>query len=191
MASRAKFARWMRRVDAADLVFLDESGANIAMSRTHSWVLKGAISWERRPMCWGNNLTMIGAITATGWLVFTTQYATANRERFTKWVREKLAPRLRPGQTVVMDNLQAHKDPRVLAAIRRRGARVKFLPPYSPDLNPIEGCWALVKKELRRVAPRQPGALRAQARRARHRVRAVHARRFTLHSGYRSRSIRS
>lgn len=174
----------MKRVDLRDLVFVDESAANTAMARSHAWVKKGTFAVELRPFVHWQQLTMCGAITTDGWLAFTTSWQTMNKERFTFWVRDVLAPRLRPGQIVIMDNLRAHHAPRVRELIEARGAKVKFLPPYSPDLNPIEPCWAIVKKELRRCAIRDKHALRKGARRARYRLRQTHTRAFGLHSGY-------
>jgi transposase len=174
----------MQTVEVERLVFLDEAAAHTAMSRTHAWVKKGAFAIERRPCVHWNQLTMVGAVTVEGWLTFTTSWATMNKERFTDWVRTKLAPRLKPGQVVILDNLRAHHATRVRELIEERGAELKFLPPYSPDLNPIESCWALIKKELRRCAVRAKDALRNAARRARFRVRPGHVAAFAAHSGY-------
>ena len=174
----------MKRVDARDLVFLDESAANTAMTRSHAWVKKGTEPIELRPFVHWHQLTMCGAITVDGWLAFTTSWKTMNKERFTAWIRDVLAPRLRPGQIVIMDNLKAHHASEVRALIEARGAKIRFLPPYSPDLNPIEPCWAIVKKELRRCAIRDRYALRRAALRARHRLRPAHTKAFTRHSGY-------
>jgi transposase len=77
-----------------------------------------------------------------------------NAKDFTAWVRGRLAPRLQPSDIMLLDNLRAHKGPAVAALIARRGATVKFLPPYSYDLNPIEAVWALAKKPIRTLAPR-------------------------------------
>jgi transposase len=177
----------MRHVDARDLIFIDESAANTAMSRTHAWVKKGTEPIERRPCGHWYQLTMCGAVTVDGWLAFSTSWQTMNKKRFTIWVRDVLAPRLRPGNIVIMDNLKAHHAARVRELIEERGATIRFLPPYSPDLNPIEPCWAIVKKELRRCAIRDRHALRRGARRARERVRAAHTKAFTKHSGYKYR----
>lgn len=174
----------MQTVDVRQLVFLDEAAAHTAMSRTHAWVKKGTVAIERRPCVHWNQLTMTGAVTVRGWLTFTTSWKTMNKERFTEWVRTKLAPRLTPGQIVIMDNLRAHHAAAVRELIEARGAELKFLPPYSPDLNPIESCWALIKKELRRCALRAKEALRTAARRARYRVRPAHVAAFAAHSGY-------
>jgi transposase len=174
----------MKRVDVRDLVFIDESAANTAMTRSHAWVKKGTEPVELRPFVHWHQLTMCGAVTVDGWLAFTTSWETMNKERFITWVRDVLGPRLRPGHIVVMDNLRAHHAPGVRELVEARGARIRFLPPYSPDLNPIEPCWAIVKKELRRCAVRDKEALRRTARRARHRLRPAHTRAFTRHSGY-------
>jgi transposase len=177
----------MKGVDARDLVFIDESAAHTAMTRSHAWVKKGTEPVELRPFVHWHQLTMCGAITVDGWLAFSTSWQTMNKERFTIWVRDVLAPRLRLGNIVIMDNLRAHHAPRVRELIEARGATIRFLPPYSPDLNPIEPCWAIVKKELRRCAIRNKEALRRGARRARERVRAAHTKAFSHHAGYRYR----
>jgi transposase len=170
------------------LVFLDESGLNLAMSRSHAWVKRGREFIDRVPMNWGTNLTLLGAIRLSGWVVLSTMFKTANRARFVAWFKAKLLPRLTPGDVVVMDNLPAHHDPRIVPACKDHGVRVVYLPPYSPDLNPIEPGWALQKQYVRRHAPRHPIALRRVARRARFRVTARHASNWFVHSGYRAPS---
>ena len=129
---------------------------------------------EPRPMNWGNNLTMIGAIRADRWVTLGTEWQAANAERFVGWVECRLAPKLRAGDIVVLDNLRAHKDPRVRRVIEHRGATVQFLPPYSYDFNPIESAWALMKKHIRAIAPRTGAALRATAQRAWRVIRPEH-----------------
>lgn len=176
--------RWRRHIDPERLVFLDEAGANLSMGRSHAWVKKGRVHVEPRPMNWGKNLTLIGAIRRRGWVTLATQWTAATAESFVTWVRRRLAPGLRPGDIVVLDNLRAHKDPRVRRLIAHRGARVRFLPPYSYDFNPIEAAWGLVKKRLRAFAPRTAHALRHMARAARHVVTAHHCRQWFAHAGY-------
>ena len=87
-------------------------------------------------MNWGDNLTLVGAIRRGGWVVLSTKWRAMTKAAFITWVQRRLAPRLRKGDIVVMDNLQAHKAPEVRALITARGARVKLLPPYSHDFNP-------------------------------------------------------
>lgn len=182
---RRAFKRWARDIDARRLVFIDESGANLALARSHAWVLKGEEYFEGRPMNWGKNLTMVGAIRHDGWLTMSTGWKAMNKDRFARWVEERLAPKLKRGDIVVMDNLGAHKDPRAKAAVEVRGATIKFLPPYSPDLNPIEPGWGLMKKRMKKLAPRTPVALRRTAHNARRAVRPWHCRAWFDHAGYR------
>src|SRR5712692_10494135 len=105
-------------------------------------------------------------------------------ETFITWVRRRLAPRLRRGDVVLLDNLRAHKAPAVRMLIEQRGARLRYLPPYSHDFNPIEPAWALVKKRIRKHAPRTACALRRVARAARHVVTPYHCRQYFAHAGY-------
>jgi transposase len=165
-------------------VFLDESGANLAMGRSHAWLPRGEVLIEPRPMNWGNNLTMVGAIRADKWLTLATHWGAMNRVRFVQWVRRHLVRHLRPGDVVVMDNLPAHKARQARELIEAAGARLRFLPPYSHDFNPIEAGWGLIKKRIRTVAPRTAFTLRRTAQQARRIVRPRHCRNWFAHAGY-------
>lgn len=173
----------MKRVDPKKLVFIDESGANTKMGRSHAWTIKGEERVEPRPVKWGKNLTMIGAIRTTGPVLLRTMFATANGDRFTDWIRQ-LAVRLNPGDIVVMDNHRSHHDHRVRPLIENVKAKLVYLPPYSPDFNPIEPAWGNVKRQIRGAAPRWPESLRAVARKAFRRINATQCRGWFNHSGY-------
>lgn len=188
---RAAFLREIRRIPIGKRVFVDESGANTAMQRSHAWIKRGTELVSPKPMNWGDNLTMIGAVRQCKWVTLSTAFQTANRERFTKWVRCRLAPRLRRGDVVILDNAQAHKGPYIRRELRKVGARLKFLPPYSPDFSPIEPAWALVKKDIKRVAPRNGSALRRAAQNARYRVRPAHLAAWFKHAECRTGCKRS
>jgi transposase len=166
----------MRRIDPRRLIFVDESGAHVAMGRSHAWVRRGEEYVEARPMNWGENLTLIGALRRDGWLTLRTKWRAVNDESFLQWVRRGLVPHVRRGDIVLLDNLKSHKQPMVRALIERRGATLKFLPPYSHDFNPIEQAWALIKKHIRTYAPRTRDALRRVDRAGRHIVRPHHCR---------------
>jgi transposase len=155
------------------------------MARTHAWVKKGTEFIERTPMNWGDNLTLLGAVRLTGWVLLSTMFATANSDRFVTWFVTKLLPRLERGDVVVLDNLPAHKDARVRAWAKVYGVRVVYLPPYSPDFNPIEPGWAIQKKHVRKHAPRTQAALLRIARRARYRITPEHCCNWFAHAGYR------
>lgn len=154
------------------------------MGRSHAWVPRGQEHVEPRPMNWGVNLTMIGAIRQNQWVTLSTRWRTVTKVTFTVWVRDRLAPRLRAGDIVVLDNLRAHMAPAVRTLIEARGATLRFLPPYSYDFNPIEAAWGLVKKRIRAYAPRNASALRRVAQAARHVVRPHHCRQWFAHAGY-------
>jgi len=188
ITKREAFRRVIRRIPTERLVFLDESGMNLSMTRSHAWVKKGQEYIQRTPMNWGKNLTLLGAIRLTGWVVLTTMFATANGDRFVAWLRAKLLPKLVRGDVLVLDNLRAHHDPRVVHSCAVRGVRVIYLPPYSPDFNPIEPGWALQKQHVRRFGPRTAEHLRRVAKHARRRVTPSHCRQWFAHAGYRIHS---
>ena len=154
----------MRTIDPARLVVLDEAGANLAMGRSHAWVLRGQEYVEPRPMNWGENVTLIGAIRRTGWVTLNTKWRAVN--------------------TLFFVNLKAHKAPDVRRLVEARGATLRYLPPYSHDFSPIEPAWGLVKRHIRTHAPRTGPALRRVAQRARHVVHAHHCRQWFVHAGY-------
>jgi transposase len=103
--------------------------------------------------------TLVAAVGLTGLVAALTYAGATDAEAFATFVEEGLGPRLRSGDVVVLDNLAAHKGERVRQAIAARGATLLFLPPYSPDLNPIEKAWAKVKTWLRTRAVRTALAL--------------------------------
>jgi transposase len=178
----------LKRIDPARLVFLDEAAANLSMGRSHAWIRRGDIKYDPKPINWGRqSLTMLGAVRLDGWVTMSTIFGSANGDRFVAWVRRGLAPKLRPGDIVILDNAPSHRDLRFVDLIEARGARVEFLPPYSPDLNPIEPAWAIAKKHIRAVAPRDAEALRKAAHAGRQRVKPRHCLGWFKHSGYRRR----
>jgi transposase len=141
------------------LVFVDESGARTNMTRLYGWGPVG----ERVPCAvphghW-KTCTMLAAVRLSGPLAAVTIDAAVNADAFVLWVEQVLVPCLRPGDVVVMDNLPAHKSPAVAAAIQSVGASLRYLPPYSPDFNPIENLWSKVKTSLRAAAARTFDAL--------------------------------
>ena len=107
-----------------------------------------------------------------------------NRKSFNRWVEKRLIPKLKPGDVIVLDNAQAHRDPTLPKILRSHRMRLEFLPPYSPDLNPIEPGWALVKKHIKRHAPRTHSALRKVAHAGRRQITEGHCAQWFSHSGY-------
>lgn len=103
--------------------------------------------------------TVLGAIGVSGWVATMTIEAATDGDIFLAWLEQALCPQLRPGQVVAMDNLAAHKVDGVRQLITATGAQLRYLPPYSPDFNPIEKCWSQVKQRLRAAKARTLEAL--------------------------------
>jgi transposase len=177
----------MERVDPRRVVVLDEAAANTKMGRSHAWIQRGEELVDPRPMNWGKSLTMIGAIRLTGWVCLGTLWGAATYESFSRWFVLQLLPKLSAGDFVVLDNAKAHKDVRLVRVAKEHGVTIKYLPPYSPDFSPIEPAWAIVKKRIKAVAPRDANALRRVAHRARRRVSPRHCQAWFAHFGFRSR----
>lgn len=153
---RVNFAIARRFVDPSSWVFLDESWVNEAMTTTYGRPAVGQRCVDAAPHGHWKTTTLISAIRLDGVIESATQLidGTMNGVTFRGWTELCLAPSLRPGDVVVMDNLAAHKAGGVAEAIESAGASVWYLPPYSPDLNPIEKLWSKVKAGLRRLAAR-------------------------------------
>lgn len=150
-AKREAFISSQASLDAERLIFLDESGFRLGSPPHYGWAPVGEKSCGKSTHGDWCTMTMIGAIAADGWRSLVTIDSATDAEVFLAYVKQQLVPQLRPGDTIVMDNLSAHKGPDVISAIRAAGATVLFLPPYSPDLNPIEKAWAKLKDILRRL----------------------------------------
>jgi len=141
-------------VSATRLVFVDESGANTKMTRLYGRCPVGQRLVARVPHGHYQTSTLIAGVRLRGpcapWLF----EGAMDGEMFLAWVRQGLAPTLQPDDVVIMDNLATHKVAGVRPAIEAVGAQLLYLPPYSPDFNPIENLWSKVKSILRRLAAR-------------------------------------
>ena len=150
-AKRATFAAQQSSLDPTKLIFLDESGFRLGTPPNYGWAPKGEKAPGKATHGDWCTMTMIGAVALDGWRGFVTIDSATDGDVFLAYVQQQLVPQLRPGDIVVMDNLASHKSPAVIAAIRAAQAQVLFLPPYSPDFNPIEKAWAKLKDILRRL----------------------------------------
>ena len=162
MEGKARRAAWREQIAgiaAEDLVLVDESGVTTDMTRRYGRAQRGKRIQEGTSGGRWQTVTMLGAISVEGWTATMTVPAATDSEVFLAYLAEVLCPALRPGQVVVMDNLAAHKIAGVEQAITGVGARVLYLPPYSPDFNPIEACWFVVKQCLRKLKARTLSAL--------------------------------
>ena len=149
----------MSRIDPERLIFLDESGIATDMTRRYGRARRGRRVREGAPAGRWRTLSLLGAIRRRGWVAAMSVEAATDGEIFLAYLERVLGPQLQPGDVVVMDNLAAHKVEGVRECIEARGAELLYLPPYSPDFNPIEPCWAQLKQRLRAAKARSLAAL--------------------------------
>lgn len=174
----------MKDVDPQRLVFLDETGCNLQLAPEHGWALRGERIFDRRPGGHWKNLSVVGAVRQDRVVCHQCIDGALNTERWLEFLEKKLCPNLYPGDIVVLDNLQVHKNARGLELIRATGAEVKFQPPYSPEYNPIELVWSFLKRILRKLRATTSPLLRRAVWRAFMRVRTRHLEAWFRHSGY-------
>jgi transposase len=171
-------------VSAARLVFVDESGANTPMTRRYGRSPIGQRLVCPVPQGHYQTTTLIAAVRLDGpqapWLFD----GPLDGESFLAWVQVGLVPGLRRDDVVVMDNLATHKVAGVREALEAAGARVEYLPPYSPDFNPIENLWSKVKQAIKSRAPRNARQLLKAAAAAFAAVTPTDCQGFFSHAGY-------
>jgi transposase len=165
-------------------VFLDESGAKTNMKRLYGRAPIADRLVDAVPGGHWQTTTMISAIRCSGVATAMVTVGPTNGLVFLGFVRHFLVPVLQEGDIVVMDNLSSHKVRGVLETIETVGAEVWYLPPYSPDLNPIEQMWSKVKAVLRSFARRTTKALHNAIGRALHQVTAVECQNYIARCGY-------
>jgi transposase len=173
------------RLRAGRLVFVDECSTNTSLSPIYGWSRRGSRVYFEVPRNWGANVTLVSSMSLEGMGASLAVEGSTTREVFEAYLEQVLAPTLKPGQIVVMDNLSSHKGPRVRALIEGRGCELIYLPPYSPDLNPIEEAFAKLKGLMRKAGARTREALLEAMGRALDALTASDARGFFEHRGYR------
>lgn len=184
IALREAFAERQASLDASRLVFLDESGFRLGTPPHYGWAPVGEKAPGKVTAGRWRTMTMIGALALDGWRGFMTIDAATDRDVFLAYVQQELLPNLEQGDLVVMDNLSAHKDADVVAAIRSAGADVLFLPPYSPEYNPIEKAWAKLKDIVRRAATLTREAFDGAVAAAMDQISVADIAAWTQHAGY-------
>jgi transposase len=182
--ARKGYRQRITTLDLRRLKFVDESSVNLAMTRLYGRAPTGERVLGSVPQNYGPNVTMLGTLGAQGLQAVMTVDGATDAEVFRTYVKQVLGPTLTPGDIIVMDNLQAHKAVGVQQAIARRGARLLYLPPYSPDLSPIEHCWSKVKTALRQVKARTRAVLDAAIAEAMVTVSHTDAWGWFKHCGY-------
>jgi transposase len=182
--ARQDYRQQITALDLGRLKFVDESGVNLAMTRLYGRAPVGERVIGSMPQNYGQNVTMLGTLGIQGLHAVMTVDGATDSDVFRTYVKKVLGPTQTPGDIVVMDNLQAPKAVGVQQAIARRGARLLYLPPYSPDLSPIEPCWSKLKTALRKAKARTRAVLDAAIAEAMGTVSPTHAWGWFKNCGY-------
>jgi transposase len=156
---RQQFIERIRVTPPERLIFLDESGVTTSMTRLRGRCPGGRRIHEATPGGHWKIMTILGAMSLSGMIATMTIEEATDADIFLAYVEQVLSPVLKSGDVVVMDNLSSHKVDGVRESIEKAGAELLYLPPYSPDLNPIEKAWAKLKQLLRSAKARSKDAL--------------------------------
>lgn len=183
-AARAAWREQAPTLRPEDLVFVDESGVATDLTRTHGRAPPGERAHGTVPYGRWHRLTILGGLSRAGLVACMTVEGATDTAVMVAFTEHVLVPALRPGQIVVLDNLSPHRAPRVRQLIERAGCRLLFLPPSSPDFNPIEPAWSKLKALLRGVGARTTAALNAALETLVDAITASDADGYFRHCGY-------
>ena len=183
-AARELWHAQLKDVPVERLVFIDESGAKTNMTRTRGRAPRGVRVIDKVPHGHWAATTMISAIRTAGPFAAAVVNGATDSDVFRAYVEHALVPELKAGDVVILDNLQPHKAAGVREMIEAAGATLLYLPPYSPDFNPIEPMWSKVKQFLRSAAARTSESLQQAVTAALHAVTSGDCIGFFRHCGY-------
>lgn len=183
-ARRVEYEAIVRELDPCKLVFIDETGTHTSMTRRYARTPEGVRPDDVVPRNRGTITTVLGALRLNGLDALMAVEGGTSSEVFIAYTEQVLVPTLTKGDVVVVDNLAAHRHFRVRELIEAAGASLLFLPPYSPELNPIEECWSKVKSFLRTAKARTHAALYRALAMARELVTTEDSRGWFRHAGY-------
>jgi transposase len=171
-------------IPAENIIFMDETWANTKMSLSYGWAPSHLRAYGVVPQGHFVQVSMVAAVCRSGVFAEHSFVGSMNGGRFYEWVAEYLVPHLTEGDVLIMDNLSSHKNRAAVSLIESVGARVLFLPPYSPDLNPIELVWSKMKSFFRSVGERSVGSLLSVFRGAVSYISPEDCAAFSRHCGY-------
>lgn len=154
MQRRAQWRSWSQKTDPRRLIFIDETWAKTNMTRLRGRAPRGQRLVDKTPHGHWKTTTLIAALGIKGMRCSTVVDGAVNGDVFEAFVEQVLVPQLKPGDIVIMDNLSSHKRARIRELVEARRAELAYLPPYSPDLNPIEMVFSKIKQLLRTLACR-------------------------------------
>jgi transposase len=151
---RTAYWQLMQGILAKNLIFIDESGVNLALTRLFARSPKGQRAYGKRPHKRGKNVSLVGAIGLKQVITQIAIYGSVDAITFEAFIVRKLIPNLWQGACVILDNCSIHLGNEIRRRIEKAGACLIYLPPYSPDFSPIENCWSKIKAILRRIGAR-------------------------------------
>jgi transposase len=174
-------------IEPERFVFVDECSTNTSLAPLYGWARRGERVHQKAPRNWGKNITLLSSIgKRMGMGASLVVEGSTNRTVFETYLEDVLCPTLERGQVVVMDNLSSHKGERVRELIERKGCELIYLPPYSPDFNPIEQAFSKLKSYLREVCARSQQTLMEVIGEALRTITTSDAEGFFKHCGYRA-----
>jgi transposase len=173
-------------IDSDRFVFIDECSSNTSLAPLYGWSRKGERAYQKTPRNWGKNMTLLSSISRQrGMEASLVVEGSTNGTVFQTYLKEVLLPTLKRDQVVVMDNLSAHKGERVRELIEGKGCELVYLPPYSPDFNPIEQAFSKLKSYLREACARSQDVLMEVISKALSTITVSDAEGYFEHCGYR------
>jgi transposase len=174
-------------IEPERFVFVDECSSNTSLAPLYGWARKGERAYQKAPRNWGKNITLISSIgKERGMGASLVVEGSTNAMVFQTYLEDVLLPTLKRGQIIVMDNLSAPKGEKVKVLIEAKGCELIYLPPYSPDFNPIEGAFSKLKSYLRAACARSQDTLMEVIGEALSTITASDALGFFEHCGYRA-----
>ncbi len=183
-ALRGDFIEALREEDVTCLKFVDETSPNLTYCRRYARAEGGRRAHQATPLPGGPNVTLVAALTPNGLQAALTGSGAVNGDVFAACRQPVLGPTLVPGDVVVLDNLPAHKVAGLAEIVAARGARLLYLPPYSPDFNPLERAFSKLKTGLRTARARTREALEATIQTATEWLSQQDAKNWFDHCGY-------
>lgn len=151
---REEYQKILNQIPKENLIYLDESGFDLNMKKEYGWKIRGKRLYDNKS---GNRknkrITVISAYSNKTKQLIAPMYFEGNTdtEIFNQWIVEFLIPELKPNQTIIMDNAAFHKSQRTIELIKSANCNILYLPPYSPDFNPIEQKWGHVKNSVKKI----------------------------------------
>jgi len=181
---REEFQRDMVSLPVEKLIVVDEAGVNTGMARTYGRSSIGTRAEGDKPRNTGSNISLVGALGVSGITAIMMLEGAVDGDAFKAFIEKRLVPTLHSGDIVLMDNINIHKGAKVEEAIRSAGAKLQYLPRYSPDLSPIENCWSKLKELLRGIAARTVDTLEEGVKNALDKVTEKDVKGWFKHCGY-------